>query len=99
MLRGFSWGLVGSLTCLCAEATSSGDCRLSMTDVCARPPPCLQQTCASGGVYPLTRAAVASVYACLHTHGAGVKCPELAPSDVWGLFPVSAYMLDLLAVL
>ena len=50
ILRGFSWGLVGSLTCLCAEATSSGDCRLSMTDVCAQPPPCLQQTCASGGL-------------------------------------------------
>ena len=50
MLRGFSWGLVGSLTCLCAEATSSGDCRLSMTNVCAQPPPCLQQTCASGGL-------------------------------------------------
>ena len=49
-------------------------------------------------MYPLTRAAVASVYACLHTHGAGVKCPELAPSDVWGLFPVPASILDLYQV-
>ena len=40
------------------------------------------------GSYPLTRAAVADVYACLHKHGRGVQCPELAPSDVWGLYPV-----------
>ena len=48
--RGFSWGLIGSLTCLCSENVD-GACALDLSRVCSPPPPCavLEQACARGG--------------------------------------------------
>ena len=80
--------------CVCAfdHPTLSGMCQV-LPETCASLPAgttCLQAACAaSGRQYALQDAR--AVLDCLvndnRTHGV-VRCPELGPSDLWGLYPV-----------
>ena len=99
-LFGFLQGQLGSYdtTCVCADNDPliSGQCVMS-TETCASllslPSASLRQcqlfrdACQSGaGKYQRTN--VPDARECLRQMGPGVRCPELGPSDWWGLFPV-----------
>ena len=97
--RGFSWGLIGAPTCLCAEnhPTLADRCLVDVATLCpfaastdAASCGVLRAACSqTGGAYPRTADAIGAMFACLHNEtAAGVRCPELAPSDAWGLYPV-----------
>ena len=42
----------------------------------------------AAAVYAYSLSDVADVFVCLHALGDGIRCPELGPSDVWGIYPV-----------
>ena len=95
--RGFGWGQIGGQTCLCSEEdpAQSDLCRMNKATVCSQllqgHSMCrdLVSACASNTSYSYSKKTdTAKVFSCLQQAGAGVQCPELAPSDVWGLFPV-----------
>jgi hypothetical protein len=95
---GFLRGHLGyaNQTCVCAEndPTLKGQCVMS-SETCASfvavagngVPNCevVMRACSQGGY---DRANVPLVWECLRQVGPGVRCPELGPSDWWGLFPV-----------
>jgi hypothetical protein len=85
-------------TCLCGyeHVELPGDCVLSSeacafilstsdnNNSCVRN---LQDICRfSNGQYP--KEFISEMWACLHSHLPGIRCPELGPSDSWGLFPM-----------
>jgi hypothetical protein len=65
--------------------TSGGSVANDTTDCIA-----LTTACAVGQQQPFYSRVDESenVMRCLTRYGQGVRCPELAPSDIWGLFPV-----------
>ena len=89
--RGFSWGRIGTRTCVCAEedATNPDTCLFAASSICPLLPNITACTTLSNACtaktyrYPKKE----SVFECIRAMGAGVRCPELAPSDAWGLFP------------
>lgn len=100
-LHGFSWGMLGNAheTCLCGYehpgnpslcqmAREACDQIIVMPVVAGKEnAACVSQLtgmCRDGYAKDL----VPQVWSCLHHHMAGVRCPELGPSDSWGIFPV-----------
>jgi len=82
-LHGFSWGMMGYQNCLCGSSWTPGTCKLSDEACGQRLSPCMQALC-NQSFYSLEDSP--SVWECLHS-SAAVRCPELGPSDSWGLFP------------
>ena len=85
--HGFSWGMLGYGNCACGAPVDTQTCRLN-SDVCAaavqnKTPACLIPFC--GRTYSAVGAEAQAVWACLHA--SSIRCPELGPSDSWGLFP------------
>jgi hypothetical protein len=70
--------------CVCATPLSGGMCAVS-NETCASRHECMAEACAAGFYDP--RAQADSILHCLTTVANTVRCPELAPSDIWGLFP------------
>jgi hypothetical protein len=54
-------------------------------ETCASKHECVAEACARGFYEP---AQADAILYCLRTKENTVRCPELAPSDIWGLFPV-----------
>ena len=84
-LHGFSWGMLGYGNCVCGSLETATTCRLSDEACAGAPAGCLAALCQERR-YALSDAR--AVWECLHASGSGVRCPELGPSDSWGLFPM-----------
>ena len=84
-LFGFQWGAVGDKAAYCPCGWFVPKTKRCVLDaaVCPSNQTCLQAFC--GGYAPEQADAVED---CLRQLGAGVRCPEMGPSDMWGLFPV-----------
>ena len=85
-LFGFVWGAVGDAQKYCPCGwLASGMCVLDAEACVDAHAPCLQALCQTQHYSPSQADAVE---ACLVSAGAGVRCLEMGPSDLWGLFPV-----------
>ena len=87
-LFGFQWGAVGDERqyCPCGWLLPASRTCVLDAEACVDPrAPCLQALCRDGHYAP---SQADEVEACLATAGAGVRCLEMGPSDLWGLFPV-----------
>lgn len=99
--HGFTWGMLGNAheTCLCGydHVQLPGDCVMS-SEACVsilaisnnNSIECistLQNICRNfNGQY--SKGLISEIWACLHSHLPKLRCPELGPSDSWGLFPM-----------
>ena len=94
-LFGYGQYRIGDATCVCATEAPAvlGRCILSDETCLAFAAKRINDTVcdALAGAcvrryYP--RDDSDAVLRCLKSYGAGVRCPELAPSDIWGMYPV-----------
>ena len=89
-LFGFQWGAIGDAEqyCPCGWLLPAFQTCALDAAACAPPvaSPCLQALCNATGREYLPSDADA-VEDCLASAGAGVRCTEMGPSDLWGLFP------------
>ena len=101
-LHGYMQARIGSSACVCAisDAAVLDRCQI-LNETCAtwqqqknndtaflalKGCDILNQACINGQFYNIDDNE--AVMQCLMEYGEGVRCPELAPSDIWGLFPV-----------
>ena len=87
--HGFSWGMLGFPFCLCGAPSATVPFQCILAEEACRAP-CAADICArEGRTYSLMTEGQ-GLWECLHqkVNTTQLRCPELALSDSWGLFPV-----------